>query len=317
MLPLEPVFELLVNNIRNRGFPFPVKKDICYKWAEELELPKGGETILYTSCLYQLVPYINAMAHWLETAENSKFLRLGLKLLGKLPSLSSFSTIIARPNHNEIKYFTEIPKIIAQTLLKMGINFGSLYEEDIYSGALLFDLGLDNYFREHALKVTGIFRKHGVRKVITLDPHTTYVLRKVYPEFVDEFDIEVVSYLEILSNRLDGEETSKKLTVTIHDPCLYARELGIIEEPREILRKLGVEIIEPKHNKIHTFCCGGPIESIYPSMSKKIATARLTELSQYSKNIITLCPICIANLGRYAPPDIKIHDISQVIAGKI
>ena len=44
-----------------------------------------------------------------------------------------------------------------------------------------------------------MFKKNGVEKIITVDPHTTHTLRTVFPEFVKGFDIEVKSYLEVLA----------------------------------------------------------------------------------------------------------------------
>ena len=312
MIPLHPVFSIIVNNIRRTGFPFPLNKRDCFKWAEELKIPRHGEVFLYTSCLYQLIPYINAITRWLERAEHSSIIKTGLRLLGRFPSLSSLSRIIIRPDRREIERFVQIPKKIAEVLTKLGVNFASLYDNDIYSGALLYDLGLDDYFQEHAERVYKIFRENNVKKVITIDPHTTYVLKSIYPEFIDGFDIEVESYLEVLVEKI-GNKSEKSEKITIHDPCLYARELGIINEPRRIIESLGFEIEEAKHSRIHTMCCGGPIESIAPEMSRKIAKARLMELSQKSKKIVAMCPICIANLRRHAEEGLEIVDISELI----
>jgi len=49
-------------------------------------------------------------------------------------------------------------------------------------------------------RVAGVLRKHGVREVITLDPHTTTMLRTVYPKLVEGYDVRVRSYLEVLAS---------------------------------------------------------------------------------------------------------------------
>ena len=53
----------------------------------------------------------------------------------------------------------------------------------------------------HARRVQQILRSHGVRTVITIDPHTTHMLRTVYPTLLGDFDVTVRSYLEVLAER--------------------------------------------------------------------------------------------------------------------
>src|ERR1019366_7846957 len=82
--------------------------------------------------------------------------------------------------------------------------------------------------------VAGILRKHGVREVITVDPHTTTMLRTVYPKLVDGYDVHVRSYLEVLAERGLPVGVPLSGTVAIHDSCVYARYEGIVDEPRRL-----------------------------------------------------------------------------------
>ena len=64
-----------------------------------------------------------------------------------------------------------------------------------------------------------MFRARGVREVITIDPHTTTMLRTGYLKLVPGYDVRVRSYLEVLAER--GLPTAAPLrgTVVIHDSC--------------------------------------------------------------------------------------------------
>ena len=54
---------------------------------------------------------------------------------------------------------------------------------------------------EHAKRVHAVFKKHGVKTVITIDPHTTNMLRSVYPRVLQGYDVQVRSYLEVLAEK--------------------------------------------------------------------------------------------------------------------
>jgi len=39
----------------------PLSTKVATKWTEGLDLPRGGETVLYTGMMYQLIPYIEGL----------------------------------------------------------------------------------------------------------------------------------------------------------------------------------------------------------------------------------------------------------------
>jgi Fe-S oxidoreductase len=110
-----------------------------------------------------------------------------------------------------------------------------------------------------------------------------------------------------VSVKLDGE-------IVIHDPCYYSRYLNIIEEPRRILSKGGINIIEPTRTKRLSYCCGGPIESISPRIASTIARNRFDELKMFSKKLIVMCPICLSNLRNIADEECVVEDVSSYIS---
>lgn len=273
-----------------------------------MNLPKGGETILYTGLLYQLVPYIDSMVSYLRRLEirGGGLLKLG-KIISKIVDISK---IVSQVSKEDIMRQHEIIRNIAYLLKKINIEFGYLYEDELYSGILLYDLGRDDVFKEHIKKVYESFRKYDVKSIITIDPHTTHALRSIYPEFLPKFEVNVNNYLEVLNEADIRPEREIRENVTIHDPCYYARYEGIVEEPRILLKKAGAKIFEVERNRELTFCCGGPIESISPRLSREIAKIRVEELKRASNNIIVMCPLCYSNLKRVVGKGVNLTDIS-------
>ncbi|MEM3715166.1 MAG: (Fe-S)-binding protein [Thermoprotei archaeon] len=309
-LPVKDILKMIADNTKKYGMPFPMPKEVIYKWADGLDLPKGGDTVLFTGLLYQMIPYINASIKYLESVEESKYLSVLMKAGG---IVSVISKLLLRVSEEELKEQYEVLRGIAILLKKTGTQFGYLYENDMYSGALLYDMGLDNDFREYAVMVYNKLKSLGVRTLITIDPHTTYMMREVYKNIIPGYDLMVKNYFEILTNSSIEPTKILKESATLHDPCYYARYLKIIDEPRRLLEKGGINIMEPERNKELTFCCGGPIESITPGLSKRVAQLRVSELSIANKNIITMCPICYANLSRVKPKDVAVKDVSHYL----
>jgi len=158
-----------------------------------------------------------------------------------------------------------------------------------------------------------VLADNGVRKVITIDPHTTDMLRSVYPKIIDGYDIEVVSYLEVLAERNPDIVNRLDTDVVIHDSCVYARYEDVIDQPRQLLEQAGARLHEPELSGKLTHCCGGPIESLKPAKAHEIAANRVEQLAACEKNVVTMCPICMVNLTNAASDSIDIKDISEYL----
>ncbi|RKX36171.1 MAG: (Fe-S)-binding protein [Verrucomicrobia bacterium] len=313
-LPTKDILGILADNLNQRKSVLPMSAAATTRWAKGLDLPKGGKTILYTGHMYQLIPIIDAMATQMSKLEDSpitKYFGLG-RNVNKLVNMTAFMGMMA--SKADQKDYDRMLRNIAGLLKKAGIDFGYLYGEELYSGALVYDEGIDGSFAKHAQRVCDLFKKHGVERVITVDPHTTHTLRTAYPQFVEGFDVEVKSYLEVLAE--SGMEPAAQLDdeLALHDSCVYARNENVVEQPRELLVKAGVRLNEPSLCGKNTHCCGGPLESLFPSESHRIAGNRAEQLKETKSNVATMCPICLVSLRKAAKGAVQINDISDTLA---
>jgi Fe-S oxidoreductase len=313
-LPTGAVIGIMMDNLKKRKSVFPISHRKAVKWSQKLEIPEGGETVLYTGSMYQLLPYMLAAVNRMGKMEDSflgRFVGMG-RFFNKMFNVSA---IMFRPKRADHRRFRRIIRDIARLLQQAGVEFGYLYKKELYAGALAFDMGADETFVAHARRVHAMLKEQGVRSLITIDPHTTNVLRSVYPTIIDGFDIEVKSYLEVLAandtlrpvNKVAGE-------ITIHDSCVYARYEDIVEEPRKLLERAGYTVLEPKDNRNLTHCCGGPIESLFPGMAHQIGKKRVRQLKDKNGlGVATMCPICMATLQQAANGDLEIDDIASFL----
>ncbi len=313
-LPIGPVLGILSDNLRRRGSVLPLSKSGATHWSKGLNIPRGGETVLYTGLMYQLIPSIDALASqmaWFENSTITRFFGLG-RWVNQFINLSFFMALTASPEMKQEN--DQVLRNIAGMLKKAGVEFGYLYDRELYSGALVYDGGMDESFGIHARRVWEVFRKNGVRRVITVDPHTTSILREVYPKFVPGFDLEVRNYMEVLAEQDLPILQEQKKELVVHDSCVYARYEGMIEQPRQLLARAGVTAQQPELSGRSTYCCGGPIESLFPGKAHEIATSRVSQLQEKGRNIVTMCPICQVNLRKAAGQSCHISDISNTLA---
>ncbi len=310
-VPIGSTLGILGDNLRKRRSALPLSRRVSTAWAKGLDLPRGGETVLYTGQMWQMVPAINAMSRQLGKYEGR-----GTRLFGFARSMNkvvNLTPVLARTTPSERKAYNERLRNIVRLLRAAGVQFGYLYEKDLYPGTLAYDEGLTQGFVTHAHRVAKTLRESGAKRLITVDPHTTNILRSVYPKVVGGFDLPVQSYLEVLAERELRATDPLHESVTMHDSCVYARYEGVVEQPRLLLSRGGVDLVEPELSGKLTFCCGGPLETLFPGKSTEIAKKRVEQLSACSPKIITACPLCLANLERVAPTGVEVRDISDYL----
>jgi Fe-S oxidoreductase len=103
-----------------------------------------------------------------------------------------------------------------------------------------------------ALQVIEIFKIYEIKKIITICPHCYNIFKNEYPDLGGNY--EVVSYLQFLNSNIEdgslkiNSSSLDNISVTYHDPCYLGRANDIYDEPRNILRKIGVNLIEMDRN---------------------------------------------------------------------
>ena len=299
------IIELIADNVRKTRNPFGVPNVLMNRWWKDTDLRTEGDELLFTGLMYQSVPYIEMTTRHLERYENS-ILADYVKYGRYMPKFMLGLGLALLSSSKEKKKSTDMLQNIAKILTRSKVNFFYNPELDHYSGVLLYDLGDLDGFVSHARFVADRLKENGVKKLITVDPHTTYALKVLYPKYVGE-TFEVKTYFELINFR--GENGTKQ--VTLHDPCMYGRYLEMSDMPTKVLENLGIECVPIRNSGTFTNCCGGPVESISPKLSKEILHRRVEELQSTGAPIVAMCPICLTHLKKGG---IEVEDLSTLIA---
>lgn len=311
-LPIKPVIGILADNLRLRGSVLPLSANRLTAWTKGLELPRGGEQVLYTGHMYQMMPSLGSLESMLALVAQTpliQFMGLG-RWVNRFINISAFMTW---PSATEQREYDQRLHHIAQALQQSGVTFGYLYEQELYTGALIYDLGVDRVFQPHAQKVWQRLVAQGVKRVITVDPHTTEMLREVFPRVIPGYQLEVKSYLEVLAEKGKLQPVPEGPMVALHDSCVYARGLKLIDPPRNVLAQSRIKVQVPEASGTNTHCCGGPVESLFPEKTAAVAQERIEQLSQTgAKTVVAMCPICLHNLRKTGrTKGLSVQDISD------
>ncbi|MGB9703178.1 MAG: (Fe-S)-binding protein, partial [Candidatus Micrarchaeales archaeon] len=149
-----------------------------------------------------------------------------------------------------------------------------------------------------------------------------YTFKQVYKIENEKIKIEhaVTKILEAIKENKIKIKKMLNEEVTYHDPCYLGRYSKIYEEPREILKAIGCEILEMDFNRENSYCCGGGggLQANFTRISLEISKERIKQALKTKANfLVTACPQCYIVLKRALESinnkDFKIFEISQLI----
>ncbi len=186
-------------------------------------------------------------------------------------------------------------KTVISVLQRCGIE--PLVVEETCCGYLANATGFTSEFERIQERFREAYDPQANAEILTLCPTCTVTLREKYGLNVKHAIVAVAERIEQLDPR------QAELRATYHDPCHLGRMLGVFDEPRDIMRALGIELVEMEHNRVFSTCCGGGggLADVNPSLALEIAKNRVKDALEVGvETIITICPTCEPTLLRGA-----------------
>ena len=322
-----PGLSYLADNIITRQNILGVSKEQGARWAQNLNLPSRAETVFFAGCGYQFSAQLEVLMSLARGIDKSvigselpmRFARFQKKLGLNLPGI--YSNVLSRGSATEVKPL----EAAVEVLRNLGIQPGYLAKNEPCCGVTLYHAGLQSKFAENARKAYQVLKDSGVRRVIGVVPYCTHALQKLFPIYIDDYDLEVRHFVEIVAAKISLLKLRypRPVRATYHDPCQMVRYMNLIEEPRRILHSIrGITLVEPEWTCGEwATCCGGGggFETVFPELSQVLAVNRVTELLETKPDIIvTHCPGCIMQLKdglrELKVEGVEVLDLSEVIA---
>ena len=205
------------------------------------------------------------------------------------------------------------------------LSWAILGTEEKCCGDSLRRLGNEYVFDKLARENIELFKKYGVRKIITYCPHCFSTLKNDYRQY--GADYEVIHHSQLISSLLEqGRITLKKALdgkTVIHDSCYLGRYNDIYKEPRAIIRAAsGADPLEMKRCGEESFCCGAGGGRMWMEelIGKRIYLERTQEALRTDPSTIAVaCPYCMTMFedgvkDEKAQEQVKVKDIAEIVA---
>lgn len=163
------------------------------------------------------------------------------------------------------------------------------------------------------------FKEIGVKKLITFCPGCDVMIRGIYPSIIDDFKLQGQTIIDYLIEKYhEGKLIIKNKInqrITFQDPCPWrGLDRKIYDGPREFLEIIGAEVVEMKHNKEKSLCCGAPLSISNRTLGSNIAKQRISEAEHANAEAIAhICTGCLTALSNSATEkNIKSYYITEL-----
>ncbi len=221
----------------------------------------------------------------------------------------------------------KISKAFAKLLNNAGVEFAVLGTEEGCSGDPAKRAGNEFLFQMQAMMNIQVLNGYEIKKIVTTCPHCFNTLKNEYPELGGTYEVmHHTQFLKSLLNegrlKVEGGKFKGK-RITFHDPCYLGRANNEYEAPRDLLRKLEVELVEMKRCKSRGLCCGAGGAQMFKEPEngdKDINIERTEEALETKPDVIAAgCPFCNTMMtdgvkGKEKEDSIEVMDVAEMIA---
>ena len=217
----------------------------------------------------------------------------------------------------------ELAKSTAEFFNRIGLDYTYAGEDEHCCGSPFLRTGQREIAYEFFRKNYEEWKKRGVKTIVTTCSGCYRTIAKDYPEIAEKLGyrwgfkvIHTIHLIEELidDGRLEFERSDGR--VTFHDPCHLGRHMKVYDEPREILKEMGYEIVEMEHTKEESLCCGagGGVKSQFKDLAMEIGKRRIDEaLKTNADFIVSACPFCKLHLNQAGEGKIHVKDIVELV----
>ncbi|CAN5293578.1 (Fe-S)-binding protein [soil metagenome] len=221
----------------------------------------------------------------------------------------------------------KVTKAFVRLLHNANVDFAVLGTEESCTGDPAKRAGNEFLFQMQAVTNIEVLNGYEIKKVVTACPHCFNTLKNEYPALGGNY--EVMHHTTFLKALLDegrlkvegGKFKGKR--ITFHDPCYLGRANDVYEAPRDLLKKLEVELVEMRKCKKNGLCCGAGGGQMFKEPepgSKDINIERTEQALEVKPDIIAAgCPFCNTMMtdgvkSKNREDNIHVMDVAEMIA---
>jgi len=221
----------------------------------------------------------------------------------------------------------KITRAFVKILHQANVDFAVLGTEESSTGDAAKRAGNEFLFQMQAVTNIEVLNAYEVKTIVTCDPHSFNTLKNEYPGLGGKYEVfHHTQYIKklITEGRLAvNNAVLKNKKVTFHDPCYLGRANDDYESPRDLIKRLGVNLTEMKRNKSNALCCGAGGAQMFKEPEKgdqDINVVRTEDALATNPEIIaTGCPYCNTMMTdgvkfKEKEGEVQVLDIAELIA---
>ncbi len=202
-------------------------------------------------------------------------------------------------------------------------------EEEVCCGFPLFITGQHDLLPDLVKRLVEGYRARGVKTLVCSCPCCVNIMSRDWPVFYGSdlpFRVRHITQLVAAAVKAGKLRYRKELheRVIYHDPCYLTRGVGVIEEPREVLRSIpGLTLLEFDRHGLNSRCCGagGAARKVYHENAVAIGRLTIDEaVAKKADRLILSCPACYAKVNEAMEGHknrIRITDIMELVSSII
>lgn len=217
-----------------------------------LQLETGSSTGITKEALLDMIEFIE------DDIEEKTGRRI------KMPIDKKGADILLTHNAGEFMAWPENPAAFAILFEEAGLDWtlsSSMIGYDNVNYGIWYD---DTQAKKVALQQFQAAKELGVRRIVIGECGHAHKAAAVSADRMTYGDnkIPVESCLPLLwdlvkTGRLKFDPQKNNFPVTLHDPCNFVRQMGIVQPQRDILKAICPQFREMTPHGVHNYCCGG------------------------------------------------------------
>jgi heterodisulfide reductase subunit D len=200
-------------------------------------------------------------------------------------------------------------------------------EDEVCCGFPLFITGQHELLSDLVRRLVSAYSARGVKTLICSCPCCVNIMARDWPLiYGKELPFRIRHITQFVADAIREKRVPKRRElrerIIYHDPCYLSRGVGIIEEPRKVLRSIpGIELIEFDQHGLNSRCCGsgGAARKVFHENAIAMGRRILDEaVAKKADKLVLGCPACYAKVNEAMEGydrKIPIVDIMELFSG--
>ncbi|MCB6185172.1 (Fe-S)-binding protein [Leeia sp. TBRC 13508] len=215
-------------------------------------------------------------------------------------------------------------RALVKVLKHAGVQFAVLGSAEKDCGDLARRLGDEAGFQRLAKENIALLKNLKFKRIVTPDPHVFHCLKNEYPAFGGEF--EVHHHSQVIQSLMKDDRLRLKASATAmpdftyHDPCYLGRYNGETDAPRNVLKGIGIKVVEMERSGMKARCCGWGGGSAFTDIpgEARISDMRMQDVkSTGAAKVAVACPNCTAMLEGVVGDRPDVVELAELVAERL